>query len=294
MQANLEKTLIQLIRKTSTILPNDVSRALRSARRREKRRLTSRWILDIILNNMDLAKSRGAAICQDTGKLLFYCRVPSGYDINKLLTAVKQAIIRCSTAGILRQNTIETVSGRALETNIGQGSPVIHIDYHASRTLDIRLIMKGGGSENVSRQYSLPDMRLDAGRDPEGVRRCVLDAVQQAQGNGCAPGFLGVCIGGDRASGAEFAARQFLRPLTDHADNPALAKLEKKILRDTNHLGIGPMGLGGATTLLAVKIGALSRVPASYFVSIAYMCWAFRRQGVILGTDGRPRKWLYL
>ena len=146
----------------------------------------------------------------------------------------------------------------------------------------VSLLMKGGGSENMSRQFSLPDASISAGRDLEGVRRAVLTAVQQAQGYGCAPGILGVCIGGDRASGYEEAKLQLLRNLADTNPAPALAKLESRILREANSLGIGPMGLGGKTTLLAVKIGARPRVPASFFVTVAYLCWAARRRSIML------------
>jgi len=170
---------------------------------------------------------------------------------------------------------------------------VIHIEFAARRTVAVRLIMKGGGSENVSVQFSLPDARLKVGRDLAGVRRCILSAVAQAQGNGCAPGVLGVCIGGDRATGAECAKRQFLRQLNDHAVNPRLAALERQVLADAQKLGIGPMGFGGATTLLGVKIGALTRLPACYFVSVAYMCWAFRRRGIVLDTAGHVMRQLY-
>jgi fumarate hydratase class I len=139
--------------------------------------------------------------------------------------------------------------------------------------------MKGGGSENMSRQYSLPDASLSAGRDLAGVRKCILDAVRKAQGFGCAPGILGVCIGGDRATAYEVAKEQLLRPLgaAGASKDATLKRLEKEILKDANSLGIGPMGLGGKTTLLGVRIAARPRVPASFFVTIAYMCWACRR-----------------
>lgn len=134
----------------------------------------------------------------------------------------------------------------------------------------------------MSRQYSLPDATLGAGRDLEGVRKCILDAVQKIQGYGCAPGILGVCIGGDRATGYEVAKEQLLRPLdgSDKTGQTEIVKLEKRLLKEANELGIGPMGLGGKTTLLGVKIAARSRVPASFFVTIAYMCWACRRRTV--------------
>ena len=151
----------------------------------------------------------------------------------------------------------------------------------------VTLLMKGGGSENMSRQYSLPDASLGAGRDLEGVRRCILDAVVKAQGYGCAPGILGVCVGGDRACGYEEAKLQLLRRLDDTSRNADLARLEKRVMREANSLGIGPMGLGGRTTLLGVKIGARPRVPASFFVTVAYLCWAARRRTMRFGEgDG--------
>jgi len=171
--------------------------------------------------------------------------------------------------------------------NVAPGNPALHFRQVPVDVVRVALLMKGGGSENMSAQYSLPDCRLEAGRDLEGVRHCVLDAVWNAQGNGCAPGVLGVCIGGDRAGGHAHAKRQLLRPLDDAAPDDALAALESRLLADANALGIGPMGLGGRTTLLGVKLGALPRLPASYFVSIAYGCWATRRKGLTASVDGR-------
>jgi fumarate hydratase class I len=145
----------------------------------------------------------------------------------------------------------------------------------------------------VSTQYSLPDTKLGAGRDLEGVRRVVLDGVLQAQGKGCGPGILGVCIGGDRGTGYIAAKETLFRELDDVNEDARLAKLERQIMKEGNGLGVGPMGFGGATTLLGVKITHRNRVPASFFVSIAYMCWAFRRNGFVLSESGRISRWLY-
>jgi fumarate hydratase class I len=154
-------------------------------------------------------------------------------------------------------------------------------------------MLKGGGCENVGAQYSLPIEKLHANRDLDGCRRVILDAVLQAQGKGCGPGILGVCIGGDRATGYELSKTQFLRLLSDHNPVLELDALEQDILKTANELGIGPMGFGGKTTLLGVKICAANRVPASFFVSVSYMCWAFRRQGVTLDATGKIGQWLY-
>ncbi|MBR4894587.1 MAG: fumarate hydratase, partial [Kiritimatiellae bacterium] len=196
---------------------------------------------------------------------------------------ISQAVALATEKGYLRKNCIDSVDGRSYDDNVAEGAPVIHyVEGGELPAGSVTLIMKGGGSENMSRQYSLPDSTLGAGRDLAGVEKCVLDAVQKAQGYGCAPGILGVCIGGDRATGFETAKEQLLRQLDDKSTDPRLAKLESSLLAKANSLGIGPMGLGGKTTLLGVKIAARPRVPASFFVTVAYMCWAARRRSITI------------
>jgi fumarate hydratase class I len=145
----------------------------------------------------------------------------------------------------------------------------------------------------VGTQYSLPNTKLNANRDLDGCRKAILDAVLQAQGKGCGPGILGVCIGGDRATGYEHSKVQLLRTMEDKNPHRELAQLEQDIVETANKLGIGPMGFGGRTTLLGCKIGVLNRLPASYFVSVSYMCWAYRRHGMTLKPDGAISKWMY-
>jgi fumarate hydratase class I len=177
--------------------------------------------------------------------------------------------------------------------NVGGGHPQINFIETTKKNIDVKLMLKGGGCENVGAQYAMPYTTLDAGRDLAGVRKVILDAIQKAQGKGCGPGTLGVCIGGDRASGYAHAKEQLLRTMDDENPIKELAKLEKDIVTTANKLGIGPMGFGGKTTLLGCKIGAINRLPASYYVSISYMCWAFRRQGISLNKNQKISKWLY-
>lgn len=292
-KAQWEASLFELIRRTSVDLPADVEQALRGAYRTEKKNGRARWTLEAILENIQKSRDNDAPLCQDTGTLIFYFQVPVGFDTNTLVSAARVAVARATRFGYLRQNTIDSVTGVPCETNVAHGAPVFYFEQCARTTIDVRLIMKGGGCENVGHQYSLPDKALGANRDMEGVRRCVLDAIVTAQGNGCAPGILGVCIGGDRATGYECSKAQFLRKLDDKSPVKTLAKLEDRLLKESKLLGIGPMGLGGATTLLGVKIGAMSRVPASFFVTVSYMCWAFRRRGALMTVRGGFKKWLY-
>ena len=266
--------LVDLIRETSSSLPDDVVSALARARRRERPGSSAAVVLKTILDNVALARRTGAPLCQDTGTLAFF--VDERLRRTVTPSALKKAVARATELGCLRRNTIDSVSGLSYDDNVADGAPVVHyVECAAEKAKRVTLVMKGGGSENMSRQYSLPDAALGAGRDLAGVRACVLDAVQKIQGYGCAPGILGVCIGGDRATGYEVAKEQLLRPLDEKGGE--LAKFERRLLKEANSLGIGPMGLGGATTLLGVKVASRTRLPASFFVTVAYMCWALRR-----------------
>jgi len=285
-------TLHDLIVRTSTDLPEDVVERLRQAEAAETSP-TSRNALQTMLHNADLARRRRLPLCQDTGTILFWVRVPPGAVTQTAWRQAAESAIAAATAeGVLRQNCVETLSGRNTGNNLGCGSPVIHWHEEDRDDVEVALVLKGGGCENVGAQYALPDSRLDAGRDLDGVRRCALDAVVRAQGQGCAPGVLGIAIGGDRATGYAESKELLLRRLGERSPAPELARLEERILDDANRLDIGPMGFGGTTTLLDVFIGARCRVPASYFVSISYMCWAFRRRRVLTAADGEPRRWL--
>jgi fumarate hydratase class I len=292
MQA-LHASLLELIRRTSAEIPNDVHKAILASLEEEKKGTIAESALKIIERNIELAKQKSQPICQDTGSIIFYVDSPKGLDQLQFEETAKATVTEATKKGFLRQNSVDSLTGVNDGTNVGPGSPTIHFHQHHSQEVNVRLILKGGGCENVGAQYSLPNEKLNANRDLDGCRKVILDAVLQAQGKGCGPGILGVCIGGDRATGYEFSKMQFLRTMTDESPRPELARLEKDILNTANELGIGPMGFGGKTTLLGVKICAANRLPASFFVSVSYMCWAYRRQGVALNPDGAIGQWLY-
>jgi len=286
-------SLIELIRRTSAELPDDVNAALVRSLEAEKKGTIAESALKIIERNIELAKRKSQPICQDTGSVIFYVGCPVGVDQITFEETAREAVKQATKKGYLRQNSVDSITGKNDGTNLGPGAPAIHFHQHRSPETEVRLVLKGGGCENVGAQYSLPIEKLHANRDLDGCRRVILDAVLQAQGKGCGPGILGVCIGGDRATGYEFSKQQFLRLLDDRNPDPQLDALEQDLLKTANELGIGPMGFGGKTTLLGVKICAANRVPASFFVSVSYMCWAYRRQGVVLGAEEKIAKWLY-
>jgi fumarate hydratase class I len=285
-------SILELIRRTSTILPDDVVRAINAARTSETEGSNADVALNVIGCNIGLAKDNSLPLCQDTGTILFYVHTPVGYDQMELEETATEAVRAATKKGYLRQNSVDSISGNNTGDNTGPGSPSFHFHQWREPHVEVKLMLKGGGCENMNAQYSLPDARF-GGRDLKGVENAILDCILQAQGQGCGPGILGVCIGGDRGSGYGFAKEQLLRELDDTNDDNVLADLEKRIVEKANQSGIGPMGFGGNTTLLACKIGTQNRLPASYFVSIAYMCWAYRRRGAKLDESGHVSEWLY-
>jgi fumarate hydratase class I len=289
------KNILELIRRTSAFLPPDVESVINLQRKLETSGSKADFALELVAQNIGLAKARSLPICQDTGTIGFYFETPRGVDQLELEELCCEAVKDATAKGYLRQNSVDSVDGTNTGDNLGPGSPVFHWEQTPDANIHVRLILKGGGCENMSAQYSLPmeiqGKRVD--RNLEGVRACILDAVWKAQGKGCGPGFIGVTIGGDRASGYEFAKRQLLRNVEDANPDPALAELEARIMKEANTLDIGPMGFAGKFTVGCCKVGKLNRLPASFFVSVAYMCWAYRRRGVVLDANGRVVEWLY-
>ena len=280
-QPDLTQQFLELVRRASTDLRPDVEGALRASREREAEGSAAQGALDTILKNIELARAKSTPICQDTGTPIFYIFYPEGWSTLKLRKQIEAAVVQATEKAYLRPNAVDSLTGRNSGDNLGEDFPSFHFHEWEEPYLKVDLMLKGGGCENVGAQYKMPDARLGAGRNLEGVRRAVLDAVQEAQGRGCAPGIIGVAVGGDRGTGYVKSKEQFFRDLDDHNVDPELADLEEGLYDEANSLGIGPMGFGGETTVLGVKIGALHRLPASYFVTASYMCWADRRRTLI-------------
>jgi len=277
---DLTETFVELIRRASTELPADVEAALQASLAREEPGSPAASALQTILENVAFARAHSSPVCQDTGTPIFHVHHPQGMGIQALRAQIEAAVAEATRQAYLRPNAVDAVSGRNSGNNLGTGFPFFHFEEWEQDVLRVDLLLKGGGSENVSTQYALPYAALEAGRDLEGVRRVVLDAVYRAQGQGCAPGVLGIALGGDRGTGYSGAKEQLLRPLDEVNPVPELAALEERLVRECNELGIGPMGFGGKTTVFGVRVGAYHRLPACYFVTVAYMCWACRRATV--------------
>ena len=293
----IQESLIKLITETSTNLPPDVRQAMSWSLGQETPKTQSSLALNIIASNIDMAEEGESPICQDTGMPTFFIKTPVGLNQIVFQKEVRKAIQEATRRGKLRPNSVDSITGKNSGDNLGPGTPVIHFEQWEEEDVEVRLLLKGGGCENKNIQYSVP-CQLDhlgrADRTLEGVHKCILHAVWQAQGQGCSPGAVGVCIGGDRTAGYDYAKHQLLRTLDDTNPDPQLARMEQQIMEEANQLGVGTMGFGGKVSLIGCKIGAINRLPASFFVSVAYDCWAFRRLGVRLdAASGAIRQWLY-
>jgi fumarate hydratase class I len=297
MAAGFFDSVLSLVIRTSTDLPPDVRAAMKVAMAEESAGTQSAQALSIIAQNIDQAADCEGAICQDTGMPTFELKTPVGANQIEMKKQIRDAVAEATRRGKLRPNSVDSITGENSGSNLGAGTPIMHFEQWEKDDIEVKLILKGGGCENMNAQYSVPAELPQLGRadrDLEGVRKCILHAVWNAQGKGCAPGAVGVCIGGDRTSGYVHAKEQLFRTLDDVNPDPRLAQLEASIMGEVNKLGIGTMGFGGRTSLIGCKIGALNRLPASFFVSVAYDCWAFRRLGVVLdGRSGEIKQWLY-
>lgn len=277
-----EQPFLELIRRAATDLSPDVEAALKKALASESENSPAADVMKTIMENVRQARKNSTPICQDTGSLIFYIDHPVGGEEPPLRNAIEAAARQATKLQYLRPNAVDPVDGKNSGDNLGVNAPTIHFHQWSQPETRVRLILKGGGSENVGAQYKLPFGPVKAGRDLDGVRRVVIDAVLKAQGLGCAPGFIGIGIGGGRATSYALSKEQFFRKVGERSPRPELAELEKRLNRELNQLEIGPMGFGGKNTVLDVFAGAQHRHPATFYVSISYTCWAFRRKSMII------------
>ncbi len=278
----LNASVLELIRRAATDLSPDVEKVIRQACDREDPDTPARNVFGTIVENIEMARNQSTPICQDTGSLVFYIDYPAGGKEKPFREAIEWAAKEATNLQYLRPNAVDPVTAKNSGDNLGINAPYIHFHQWDKDEARIRLMLKGGGSENVGAQYKLPHPPLKAGRDLNGVKKVVIDAVNNAQGLGCAPGFIGVGIGGGRDTAYSLSKEQFFRKIGQRSPDKQLAELETELLEDLNKLEIGPMGFGGKTTVLDVFIASQHRHPATFFVSVSYTCWVYRRKSMTL------------
>ena len=277
----LRDGIVELYKKVATSLPPDVREAMESGLAREAEGTTAFSTLAVQVENMKLARETVRPVCQDTGVPTFWVKVPIGLSHFEMKNTILEATRLATEKVPLRPNAVDSITDKNSGDNTGIGFPVIYMEETRESSLTIDLMLKGAGCENVGELFKLPNAELNAQRNLDGVRRCVIDTVQRAQGKGCPPYILGVGIGATKDQVTRLAKEQLLRRLADVNKIDELAALEKRVLDEINELGIGPMGLGGRTTALGVKIGVNHRHPASFFVDVSVSCWATRRGRLI-------------
>jgi fumarate hydratase, class I len=288
---DLTQPVTELLRRTTSRLPQDVIEAIVKGRNAEEEGSRAFNTLNDMVRNINLSDGQVTPLCQDTGSIIFWVRHPYGLSQRAAKKQIREAVIQATKNVWLRPNCVESLSGKNSGTNMDpfhEHHPAIHFEEWDRPEVEISVMQKGGGCENVGAQYRLPDAAIGAGRDIKGVRKCIIDAVVNAQGQGCSPGILGVAIGGDRVTGYEKSKELILRKLCTPNPDPKMDVFEKELVNDLNTLGIGPMGYGGRTTVLGILVEEMYRHPASFYVSISYMCWSSRRGTLTLKTNGEP------
>ncbi|MFH0860104.1 MAG: fumarate hydratase [Candidatus Altiarchaeota archaeon] len=265
--------IVQLIRRAETRLPEDVTGALKAAFRRE--RGVARLQIRNILENVKVAESEGIPMCQDTGAPVFYVRIGRGSDYRKIREAIAEGTRKATRVIPLRQNIVDPLTRRNTGDNTGEGMPAVHAEFHDGDYTEIAVLMKGAGSENMSRLGM-----LNPADGITGIVEFVVKAVYEAGARPCPPTILGIGLGGTADDAMQLAKKALLGRIDIRNEDPGLAKLEQDILKRVNRLGIGPMGLGGKTTALGVNILKAGCHTASLPVGVNIQCWANRRAAV--------------
>ena len=277
----VEDVAVKILQLAVTELPQDVKKALQRAYREEESE-AGKTQLKAILDNVELAEKTRTPMCQDTGVIIFYVKAGSQVKgLDKIENALRKATIRATKEVPLRPNAVDPFTQKNTGNNTGRFIPFIHWEIMPGDNLEITVMPKGGGSENVCALGM-----LSPGMGVNGLKKFVVDTMIKAGAKPCPPNILGVAVGGGADIAMKLAKAALLRPLDQPNPDPNLAKLEKELYEAAKSTGIGPMGLGGKFTVLGVKVDYAHRHPASYPVAVAFQCWAARRASVRINPDG--------
>lgn len=277
----VEDVAVELLQLAATELPSDVKEALERAYSEEESEV-GKAQLKAILKNVELAEKMRAPLCQDTGVVIFYVKAGSQVTgLDKIEEALRNATVKATEEVPLRPNAVDPFTQKNTGDNTGKFIPYINWEVVSGDALEITVMPKGGGSENVSALGM-----LSPSQGVKGLKKFVVDTVVNAGAKPCPPTVLGVAVGGGADIAMKLAKAALLKPLNQPNPDPELAKLEEELCEAVNQTGIGPMGLGGKITVLDVKVDYAHRHPASYPVAVAVQCWAARRASARINADG--------
>ena len=277
---DVQNATVELLRKTVVKLPADVEEAIRKAYASETGEVP-KMQLKAIVDNIDMAVKGNTPMCQDTGVTIFYAALPRDckVDVEK---GIVEGVRKATKEVPLRPNAVHPLTRKNPGDNVGERMPFINWKVHDKDYIEITVMTKGAGSENMSQLAMLtPTQGL------KGIKEFILNAVLKAGSNPCPPTILGVGIGGSSDVAMKLAKEALLRPINQRHKDPEIAKLETELLEAINMLGIGPMGLGGKTTCLGLNIEYAYCHTASLPVGLNVQCWAGRRGTVRIYPDGR-------
>ncbi|KAA0002556.1 MAG: fumarate hydratase [Thermoplasmata archaeon] len=271
--------IVKLLKMAVTQLPPDVENALKEAKENENE--PAKTQITAILENVKLA-NREKPICQDTGIQTFFVKMGIDFPFKKIVReGIIEGVRRATKEIPLRPNAIDVFSSKNSGDNTGKHVPFIHWEIVDGSSCEITALPKGGGSENMSTLRM-----LKPGEGLEGVKKFVIEWMVQAAGNPCPPTVVGVGIGGGADIAMKLAKQAILRPVGERSKDVEVAKMEEELMEEINKTGIGPMGLGGKTTVLDVHVEVAHRHPASLPVGIVVQCWADRRAKMIIDERG--------
>jgi fumarate hydratase subunit alpha len=277
----VENVAFNILKQAVIYLPEDVKQALKKAYAEETSE-TGKTQLKAILDNIELAEKYQAPVCQDTGTIIFYVKAGAkAKNLDKVEEALTNATRRATKEVPLRPNSVDPFTQKNSGDNTGRYIPFLYWEIVPGDSLELTVMTKGGGSENVC----VTGM-LVPGEGIKGLKKFVVDAVIKAGAQPCPPNILGVAIGGGVDIAIKLAKKALLKPLNESNQDLEIAKLEKEIFEAVNMTGIGPMGLGGKTTVLGVHVDYAFRHPASFPAAVAFNCWAARRASARINADG--------
>lgn len=279
-EAIIENIAVKLLRLAATKLPRDVKEALQKARREEKSE-NGKIQLEAILKNIELAEKTGTPMCQDTGTINFYVKAGDyAKNLNKIEGSLRKATKRATIEVPLRPNTVDPFTQKNTGDNLGRYIPHVHWEIVPGDSIEITALPKGGGSENVCALGM-----LTPAESVNGLKKFVIDAIVKAGAKPCPPTIVGVGVGGGADIAMKLAKMELLRPIDQPNPDPNIAKIERELHEAANMTGIGPMGLGGRSTVLSINIEWAHRHPSSYPVAVAFQCWAARKASARIYSD---------